>query len=179
MTLKIPKYRYEEIEKKVVDLYKRHGIHNIPIDPFKILENSGFVLIPFSKFDDNNRPKEVNDKNDAFSFYSPKHKTHFIIYNDNKPLPRIRFTLMHELGHIVLGHKGESDLARREADYFAGYSLAPTPLISAYASEDIYNLSSTFWISKDCAEVRSSCYKNWLQYEKYLKVHEIELINFF
>ena len=177
---KIPKWRYEEIERVVVDLYVKHSIHNIPIEPFKILEERGYVLIPFSKFNKEDCFEQVNDDNDAFSFYSPKHKTYFIIYNDEKPLPRIRFTLMHELGHIILGHKGESDLARREADYFAGYALAPSPLISHYATEDEYLISAVFWVSKECAVVRSCCYMNWEEFGgRYLKDYEIVLLNLF
>ena len=107
-------------------------------------------------------------------------QTHLIIYNDEKPLPRIRFTLMHELGHIDLGHKGESDLARREADAYAGYALAPSPLISKYASEDIFDIMSTFWVSGECADIRSFSYVNWKQYGgRYLKDYEIRLINLF
>lgn len=35
---KIPQWRYDEIEKKVVEMYVEQGIHSFPIDPFKILE---------------------------------------------------------------------------------------------------------------------------------------------
>lgn len=175
---KIPQWRYAEIEKKVVNLYIEQDIHSVPINPFKILEKRGYVLIPFSKFDKDNSPEEVNDNNDAYSFYSPEYKTYFIIYN--KPLRRIRFTLMHELGHIDLGHRGGGDLAEREADAYAGYALAPSPLITQYASEEIPELMAAFWISKDCAEVRSSVYMNWKWYGgRYLKEYEIRLVNLF
>ena len=177
---KIPKWRYDEIERKVVDLYIEQDIHSFPLDPFKILEKRGYKLIPFSKFGIEACPELVNDDNDAFSFYSPEYKTHLIIYNDEKPLQRIRFTLMHELGHIDLGHKGESDLARREADAYAGYALAPSPLISKYASEDAFEIMSAFWVSRECADVRSYSYTNWKQYGgRYLKDYEIVLVNLF
>lgn len=47
---KIPKWRYDEIERKVVDLYIEQDIHSLPLDPFKILEKRRYKLIPFSKF---------------------------------------------------------------------------------------------------------------------------------
>lgn len=177
---KIPPGKYEEIERRVVDLYVEQDIHNMPIDPFTIIKNRGYDLIPFSKFDPYNRPDCIDEDNDAFSFYDPTMKTQVIVYNDEKPLNRIRFTLMHELGHIDLGHKCESDLARKMADYYAGYALAPSPLIGKYASEDSFQISAEFWISLECADICSNRYQNWIMYGgRYLKDYEIKLINLF
>ena len=136
--------------------------------------------MPFSKLDKFNCPEVIDNNNDAFSFYMPELKNYIIVYNDDKPLPRIRFTLMHEIGHISLGHKGESDLARRMADYYAGYALAPSPLIEKYTSEKIYKMVSVFDISAECADVCCYRYQNWKQYAgKHLKDYEIRLINLF
>lgn len=177
---KIPQWRYDEIEKKVVEMYVEQGIHSFPIDPFKILEKKGYTLIPFSRFCIEERPEIVNDDNDAFSFFSPQNKTYFIVYNDEKPLPRIRFTLMHELGHIELGHKGESELAEKEADTYAGYALAPSPLMSGYRLGYLEDFMTKFWISRECAVVRRNLYLNWLEYGgKFLKDYEITLVNLF
>lgn len=177
---KIPSWKYAEIEKKVVDLYSELGIHNFPIDPFEIIKKKGYILTPFSKFDSATNPDIINDNIDAFSFYAPELKTYIIVYNDNKPLLRIRFTLMHEIGHIDLGHKGESDLARRMADYYAGYALAPSPLIALYSSADPSHIGSTFWVSSECSDVCSCRYQNWGQYSgKHLKDYEVRLINLF
>ena len=180
VAVKIPPWKYAEIEEKVVELYVEQGIHSLPIDPFAIIKQRGYVMVPFSKVDGSDRPEAMDDNKDAFSFYSPELKTYVIVYNDDKPLSRIRFTLMHEVGHIDLDHKSESDLARKMADYYAGYSLAPSPLIGAYASEEIYDIISTFWVSSECAEVCSCRYLNWKQYGgRYLKDYEIRLINLF
>ena len=88
---------------------------------------------------------------------------------------------MHEIGHIDLGHKGESDLARKMADFYAGYALAPSPLIGRYANfEENFDIVSTFWVSPECAEICKNRYQNWLQYGgRELKDYEIELINLF
>ena len=83
---KIPPWKYAEIEKKVVELYIEQGIHSFPIDPFEIIKRRGYILTPFSKFDNFNRPEVIDDNNDAFSFYVPELKTHIIVYNDDKPL---------------------------------------------------------------------------------------------
>lgn len=163
--VKIPLEKYSEIERRVVDLYVEQNINKLPIDPFEIIKNRGYLLIPFSKFEPNNRPDCIDEDNDAFSFYNPKMKTYTIVYNDEKPLNRIRFTLMHELGHIDLGHKCESDLARKMADYYAGYALAPSPLIGKYASDDSFQISARFWISFECDRLLTA--QEYEQYKKF------------
>lgn len=176
----IPKWKYREIESKAVELYIEHKIQNLPINPFDIIKDKGYILVPFSKLEECARPECVNEDNDAFSFYNPQCKTYYIVYNDDKPLRRIRFTLMHEIGHIELGHKCESGLADKMANYYAGYALAPFPLIGKYASDKISDVISVFEVSPDCAEVCWHGYHNWKLYgESRLKDYEIKLLNLF
>ncbi len=179
--IRIPAWKYEEIEKAVVDLYIEQWINTLSIDPFRIIRNRGYHLIPFTKLNKANPLECLLDKNnDAFSFYVPALKNYVIVYNDEKPFTRIRFTLMHEIGHIDLGHKGESDLAKKMADYYAGYALAPSPLIGRFASVNLSEIISTFQVSLDCAAVCSSRYQNWIQYGgRELKDYEVRLINLF
>lgn len=172
--------KYEEIERVVAKLYEEQRIHSLPINPFDIIKNRGYLLVPFSRFEKGTCPECVNENNDAFSFYYPQIKTYIIVYNDDKPLRRIRFTLMHEIGHIDLGHKGESELARKMADYYAAYALAPSPLIGEFASEERADIVATFEVSLDCADRCSKRYLNWQQYSgRYLKDYEIEMISLF
>lgn len=61
----------------------------------------------------------------------------FIIYNDDKPVVRKRFSIAHELGHLYLGHlhgNSSSDLNTEnfdeiEANAFAAQLLMPTTLL--------------------------------------------------
>ena len=177
---KIPSWKYEDIERRVTKLYEEQSINRLPIDPFEIIKKRGYMPIPFSAFEKGDLPECANEDNDAFSFYAPTLKTYVIVYNDKKPLRRIRFTLMHEIGHIDLGHKCESDLARKMADYYAGYALAPSPLVEKFASEKIADIASVFKVSIDCADVCSQRYQKWLRYGgSSLKDYEIDLINRF
>ena len=177
---KIPPWKYAEIEKKVVALYLEQRIHKLPIDPFQIIQNRGYILVPFSKLTFNLPKESINGYNDAFSMYSPTDRTYIIAFDDSKSYDRLRFTLMHELGHIDLGHKGESDLARRMADYYAGYALAPSPLISRFACNDVNVIKYVFWVSKYCAEVCCTRYSNWLEYgDKELRDYEKTLLSLF
>lgn len=171
----IPKWRYDEIERKVVNLYKENNICKPPIDPFKIIENRGYALVPASTLDEIAQ-RMVGDR-DAFSFYNPETRKFNIIYNDKKSYKRLRFTLAHEIGHIDLGHKGESDLADKEANCYASYALAPSPWIMKYANEGKSNLGRIFWITSKCANNCVRRYNNWSKYAKmHMKDYEEELL---
>jgi Zn-dependent peptidase ImmA (M78 family)/transcriptional regulator with XRE-family HTH domain len=53
-----------------------------------------------------------------------------IVINDDLPADRVRFTVAHQFGHLLL-HRTPTDDAEREADRFAAEFLAPESLIAA------------------------------------------------
>lgn len=91
-----------------------------------------------------------------------------IVYRDEEVRGRTRFTIAHELGHILLGHELSPDKSghyrtasdRREpaetqADEFAARLLAPACVLwglECYEPEDIMRVCD---ISKEAAEYRS------------------------
>lgn len=89
-----------------------------------------------------------------------------IVYNDLEPIQRCRFTIAHEIGHIVLGHKLKDghytrtfDLTKpaveQEADIFASRLLAPACVLWAldlHTSQEIAQLCD---ISHQAAEIRA------------------------
>ncbi|MDR0223179.1 MAG: ImmA/IrrE family metallo-endopeptidase [Oscillospiraceae bacterium] len=69
---------------------------------------------------------------DARSSYKPNaHRSTNAVNPENK---RLNWTLAHEVGHIVLGHRGDGEAEEREANGFAAELLMPEPVISALAS---------------------------------------------
>ena len=96
------------------------------------------------------------------------------------PERRIRFTIMHEIGHIILNHTEHSDLAESEANYFAKYALAPPPLVHELHIEDYLELSERFDISHQCAFYAMNNYNKWLRYgSPEYRDYEVTLINLF
>lgn len=179
-SIKIPAWKYKEVEVLVAKLYKELQIKTLPIDPFEIIKNRGYKLIPLSQLGEEFCGEFLNGDIDAFSLFNPQNNEFIIIYDDDKPFLRLRFTLMHEVGHIELGHMGESELARKLADYFAGYSLAPTPLMNHFNCDSVESIMAKFQVSKPCAEARSDRYFNWLLYcEKPKQKHEKEILELF
>lgn len=171
---KMTSWLYEKIERKVVALYVEQGICSLPIDPFAIIKKRGYILVAYNKV---NHPTQ-KDGDDVFSWYDPQRKTYVIAYNPNRQLDRVRFTLMHEIGHIDMGHKCESGLAKKIADYYAGYALAPSPLIQKFANADVETIRKVFNVSLQCAQVRSDRYMNWLLYgDRAHKDYEDILLN--
>jgi hypothetical protein len=88
-------------------------------------------------------------------------------YGDN----RARWTIAHELGHLMLGHPGNpprrrgrnvSSLVESEADWFAAEFLVPPELVDLSMSVD--EISRLFQISLEAAATR----KRELRYERHL-----------
>ena len=116
---------------------------------------------------------DLLDSNDAATW--EKNGNKIIFYNQNiSSHGRIRFTLAHELGHIVLGHIAKNpispiscriggisdeqyDIYEKEANYFAKRLLVPLPIITKLTdtlnthSIDAYDISSVFETSLQTA----------------------------
>ena len=170
---------YESIERKVVSLYKETGISSLPIDPFAIAKRRGYVVKKLSSL--NSSAKQLFSKKelDGINYFDPELQTFVIYYDDSQKRERIRFTLMHEIGHIDLGHKEESELARQMANYYAAYALAPSPLIYTSGCEDFMDVADYFDISWTCADNCLQRTVNWYHYSGKIKPYESELLNLF
>ncbi len=175
----LPRKIYEMIEKKVVSLYCRLNLTQVPIDPFQIANRLGFVVKTFSDLPDEKQAILRELDLDGFSFIDSESRLRIICYDDNRMQVRIRFTIMHEIGHILLGHREESDLAKKMADYFAAYSLAPSPLMNRYRCDDYIDVMDTFDVSQDCAYICFQRFNNWLHYGGSLKRYEMDLLDLF
>ena len=173
--LSLPASLYERIESDVTDLLLQLNIHSYPVDPEEIALALGYELIPFSKM-----PKEAKKMLffrdvDAINHYDPEKKTFVIYYRPDGMKERFRFTIGHEIGHIRMGHRGESELARRIADYYSAYLLAPTPWIGNAGCEDFKDVATEFYLSEPCAMRCFNRYDRWRRIP-YTKNHEKILI---
>ena len=69
---------------------------------------------------------------------------------------------MHEIGHIVLDHTEESELAESEVKFFAKYALAPPVLIYKLKLTTIAEIADSFQISYEAAQYAYNYYQKWL-----------------
>lgn len=152
--------RYEEIKERVADLFETCKVCCLPINAFEIAIKLGFHIVPYSARTGWSQELPLRQK-DGFSL-SFQDKI-YIFYNDEKTYERQNWTILHEIGHRVLGHRESSDIAEREADFFAKYALIPPPLVHKLGITTPVEIQSYFNASREAARYGMSYYQKWLR----------------
>lgn len=149
MGVKLAPWRYDEIEKDVVEFLQDYGATRFPLDVFSICHTLGIIVIPYFVLDDEGTCAAQAASNDAFTL---REGYKFVIaYNQDIGAKRIRFSIAHELAHIVLDHFEGTAEEESEANWFAAYMLAPLPLIIRYKINSTSKIIDTFDVGFDCA----------------------------
>ena len=171
--------QYEFIKGEIVNLYERYNVRYIPISGFELAHKMGLISVPYSALTENQYNAAVKVSTDGF-YLEDNAGNNFIYYNDNVSYERLNMTLLHEIGHCVLDHKGESDEEEAEACFFAKYAAAPPPLIHCFSDKSTESIEKTFSISYTAAVFAGNYYQKWLAYgnKKYTD-YEIRLLNLF
>lgn len=147
---KLSDERYEEIKGIVVDMFEKYHVSCVPISGFEIATRMGIKVVPYSALEERIRRLILKKGEDGVTGINRGEYT--IYYNDDMPTyGRINNTIMHEIGHIVLGHLEESELAEAEAKFFAKYALAPPPLIHKLKLTSPEEIGEIFEISYEAA----------------------------
>ena len=131
-----------EIIEKTLEVFKKCDVKTFPIDCIKIITGLGIPLYKYSGLPEAKIRKCLQVSDDAFTLQG------VIFYNDKFPhKERQRFSLMHEVGHIVLNHEGESSGNEKEADLFASNILAPRSIIWHLHFNSVKDICKTFDVS--------------------------------
>lgn len=179
MEIRLSDMRYEEIKKLIVDMLIRYGICCVPISGFEIASKMGIKVIPYSAFPPNKRVLLLMKSEDGFSVEKEKGEW-YIFYNDNCDYGRINNTIMHEIGHIVLDHTEDSELAEKEVKFFAKYALAPPALVHRLGINDPQGIADYFDVSFQAAGYAFNYYQKWLyRGGDYYKDYELRLLKQF
>lgn len=152
--------RYEEIKARVADLFESCKICCLPVNAFEIAARLGLHIAPYSVRPNWTRALSLKQK-DGFSL-TFKGKT-YIFYNDEKSYERQNWTILHEIGHHVLGHRESSIVAEREADFFAKYALIPPPLVHKLGITKPEEIQAYFNASREAARYGMNYYQKWLR----------------
>lgn len=192
--MNIPKYaRYSYCSKRSCDFLEKYKINSFPINPYEIINKEKYGLMKYSEL-----MKEYNcslgkvctclRSSDGKTVLADGYYT--IAYNDFKSPTRIRFTLMHELGHIFLNHlidfektemfrngefvgsltKQEYRVLENEANAFARNVLSPISMYLTLKDKSVNNVASTFGISTSAATARIDFVKSDIELIKSLKL---------
>jgi len=172
--------RYEEIKKTISELLIDYGLNTFPIDVFYLAKRMKIIVEKYSDFPDNEQIVLLNGSVDGMSYYESDLKEFHIVYNDYKIHTRIRFTIAHEIGHIVLGHKESNKKNESEADFFARSLLVPIPIILFKEIKDEEIIIEEFDVSYQVACIVLNNRKSRLESGcKGLKNYEKELLKQF
>jgi len=151
----------KEMAKKVL---MECGITEPPVDLKRIVEVKGFVYMEVDTFPDN-----------VSALFIAKDGKNYALVNARHHPNRRRFSLAHELGHIILRHNVEDleevstmdtppesrdsiprDAREKEANMFANALLMPLEMLKkehAKKGADIESLANTFSVSQEAMTI--------------------------
>ena len=177
--MKLPDDRYEFIKGEVIALFERYDVRCIPISGFELACKMGIKLRAYSALTKEQRMTAMRISGDGF-YLEDGFGTDIIYYNDAVSYERLNMTVLHEIGHCVLDHKGESDEEEAEANFFAKYAAAPPPLVHRLSDKSPENIEVAFCISYTAAVYACKYYQKWLAYgNNNYTDYEIRLLRLF
>ena len=156
----------------------RYQINALPISTTHLANRMGIKVCADSEV------SALQRKESGAAFY--RNQTWIIVYNDAHPLTRCRFTIAHELGHLLLGHladvnptdfsfftKGFKASVEREANGFAARLLAPACVLWGLHIHQGKDIARICQISQQAADIRAKRMEVLYQREKFL-THPLE-----
>ena len=164
-------YDYKIARDKAWETLIECGVCELPINLAKVINHYGIYLVRYS--DSNYINRHSSPSEDGFSRLIDNELV--IYYNDTKSLHRVRFTLAHEVGHILLGHLefGETlhrntecdvlDIKEQQANVFARDILMPLTVLHSLNVSDYIDIMQYCNVSKTSAQIR---YKRLLEVNK-------------
>ena len=177
----MPYDTYEEIKKRIISIFVEYGVKTLPIDCFNLAKTMGFTLIPYSSLS-KKKLKMIHrlSGGEGLTIAMFESEKKLIFFDDSTCEGRQRFTILHELGHYVLGHREESEIANAQANFFAKYAIAPLPIVHVNQVRSRDEIVEMFGTSKECAINVLDAYNKWLDNtSEYFTSYEVELLELF
>ena len=163
------------------------GQHCLPIDPLKIAGSLGIHVMTYQQVmrrQNCSLAEAIAEagSDEGVSYYKPTANQYFIFYNTAIASPgRIRFTIMHEIGHIFLEHFtafGLTKLTRgfspkelivldQEADAFASSTLVPPVVLRTLKWDTAILIRKHCGLSQEAATYRAQHMKTICALERY------------
>jgi|GEM_PF-842555 len=167
----ITKKDYVKVRDAVWRFLLAGGVKYLPVNVEDLFEKLNCTLVSYQDVKEELSPfiKEnyFSDQTDSFTIFY-KGKT-MVVYNDDVPITRLRYSLSHELGHIVLGHTENSESNEAQAEMFAARLLMPTCVLSACKVESAEEISLLCDVSLKAAEIRFKRLQTLSSRNSYLK----------
>lgn len=172
------------IERLVLDIYKSMPEIKFPLDlnvvasllpECRLMSYQKLAAATGTSIDD---IISVCQSKSGCTHYDAVNKRYLILFNQSENTGRKRWTVGHEIGHIMCGHHvlaaynqlSENNLLKNanpeyesEADYFAATLLAPFPLYKTLDICSAEDVQKTFNLSFQASDYRFNDYLKWLR----------------
>ena len=157
---KLTDVEYEFIKGEVIHIFEKYNIKCIPVSGFEIASKMKITLIAYSSLSRKKLKTAMEVSEDGF--FIEKDGREYIFYNDiDRCYERQNWTILHEIGHIVLDHTGHSEHEEDEANFFAKYAIAPPVLVHKIGAESPQDIYEIFDISFEAAVYAYEHYCSW------------------
>ncbi len=170
---------YENIKQAVADMFVENDIKSVPICSFEVAVKIGLTIIPYSALTSKQLEEALKYSSDGYSIETIDNEW-IIYYNDRiTNYTRINQTIMHEIGHYILGHINEGEEEEAETRFFAKYALASPVLIKNMPeSITVENVMNRFAIGYQAAVYALDNYRKRFRYGPvdYL-IYEKQILN--
>ena len=159
--------KYQQTRDKAWQILIDYDIRELPFSVSELCDQMGIKVRLY-------QPKNDNDGCCGIRFGKPR-----IFVSENCSSERRRFTMAHELGHILLGHVGKYELVNREpspndnpieqeANVFASRLLAPACVLWGCGVQTAGDIQRLCGISRQAAEYRMVRMKILYERNKFL-----------
>lgn len=145
------------------------GISELPIRPSEICRHYNWVLTDYITGERSIKLlglAELKERTDGFCAVTENHV--YIFFDSSLPRGRQRFTVAHEIGHLILGHVGNGMATvenreptgaeqeeERAANQFAARLLAPACVLHEIGTKTTEEIQELCGISKQAARFRA------------------------
>lgn len=148
--------QYSMIDRIILEVYIKGHIKSFPFDCEYIVKELGYNLYKYSELSNEKRNSCFLVSNESLKLFDN------IYYNDNMLPSRIKFSIAHELGHIILGHgEYQNAVTESEANYFASHFLAPKMAIHYAGCKNQSDVAKVFNLSQEAAQYAFDDYRRW------------------
>lgn len=150
--------KYKDARNLAWNILLKYDLYSFPIDTTKLANKLNIEIY------------ETKDlPNDIYAFNTTKNRKKIICYKDSGNIDINRFTIAHELGHILLEHDNNiKEYKEEQANIFASRLLCPLCLIAHFNFNKIHQITEFFGISEESAIIRLNRFNLVSQRKKFL-----------
>lgn len=169
---------YRLIDKTAIELRIDYEFLEEKLDVFALAKKLNMHLIPYSYLSDEQKSKIgiledfLKDGFTVMRCISGKWEF-YTFYDDSVSKYRQRFTIAHEIKHVIFLEKEPGQKQEDLADHFARYLLAPSFLVMKYVRLSPFDVSDAFDISFEAAMYALNGANNRIDYG-YSKLEDYE-----